>query len=651
MIGIPSNRTSNSSKTSKPNANVLNTMNSTLNLAPLITVDTFYPMTTEQQLRTVFVSNIPELMEDATVNSIFRAIPGFDRFSRVLNGRGQALSYGFVRYSHVDSIKGLINTLSKIDFKSLTNNNFETLFSIYPEENTLRYIQDRLKENGEEYFDSLCVDSKGIPSATAIEKIIKDWYTQTSATYGTDITIKSQSFAHNEEGNNKENSNRNINDIKNLEDIEVDESEFADLEIDDRETVLREIREFRLLSLEYERVKQDQHAEEQKERDRHFEKLASKLLADDQGNKPFKNSYYSRYDDLDDSRLFTERDFGDLSASEDEDDTYDPETNNQTDEQIEEMRQSRIRLKQERAFEEEQRRLMARERMRTSALERERVRDAEYDARLERNKKQALKQFAEFVDNGEFERKNMEYYYNHATWVKNRMAFRRRELSHDMRDAEDERIELENKKNAEKFMSSLASELSQENAASESQPKFKISLGAAKKKQQQQQTAPVSDNDKDNSKEKEVTEIATTAGLSSQISVNYGAIKELDDLKDLYKEKQVEQPLYEKLCSLIDAIPKSSSNGLFDWNIHWDFITEDTIETRIEPFVTALIIEYLGIQEDELIGFVIDYIREHKPPQQLVSDLEDALDEDTIPFIEKVWRLVVFESERNFKKL
>lgn len=648
MIGLPSNRASNSSKTSKPNANVLNTMNSTMNLAPLITVDTFYPMTTEQQLRTVFVSNIPELMDDATVNSIFRTIPGFDRLSRVLNGRGQALSYGFIRYSHVDSIKGLMNTLSKIDFKSLTNGTFETLFSLYPEENTLRYIEDRVKENDEDYFNSLCVDGQGVPSATAIENIIKEWYIQISATYGTNITIKSQSSAPADEGNNKESASRNINDIKNLEDIEVDESEYADLEIDDRETVLREIREFRLLSLEYERVKQDQNAEEQKERDRHFEKLASKLLADDQGNKTSKDSYYSRYNDLDDSRLFTERDFGDLSASEDDDDTYDPETNNQTDEQIEEMKQSRIRLKQERAFEEEQRRLMARERMRTSALERERVRDAEYDARLERNKKQALKQFAEFVDDGEFERKNMEYYYNHATWVKNRMAFRRRELAHDMRDAEEERIELEQKKNADNFMSSLATELNKENATSESQPKFKISLGAAAKKKQQQQHPETAEH-KEEPKEKEAAEENT--GLSSQISVNYGSIAELDNLKDLYKEKQVEQVLYEKLCSLIDSIPKSSSNGLFDWNVHWDSITEDIIETRIEPFVTALIIEYLGIQEDELIGFVIDYVREHKSPQKLVSDLEDALDEDTVPFIEKVWRLVVFESERNHKKL
>lgn len=69
----------------------------------------------------------------------------------------------------------------------------------------------------------------------------------------------------------------------------------------------------------------------------------------------------------------------------------------------------------------------------------------------------------------------------------------------------------------------------------------------------------------------------------------------------------------------------------------------------MQAFVTKKIIEYIGIQEDSLITFTIDHIRQHKGAEQLVSELDLALAEDAPEFVSKVYRylhvLLILRSE------
>ncbi|KAJ1962987.1 hypothetical protein GGI12_002318 [Dipsacomyces acuminosporus] len=104
--------------------------------------------------------------------------------------------------------------------------------------------------------------------------------------------------------------------------------------------------------------------------------------------------------------------------------------------------------------------------------------------------------------------------------------------------------------------------------------------------------------------------------------------------------------LIEKLIGEIPAEPER----LFEWGVKWQYVDEDTISNKIEPATRKRLIEYLGGESDdgsleELTEFVIGYIRDHKPPQGLVEELEMILVEEAPVFVARIWRVVVYESE------
>ena len=61
---------------------------------------------------------------------------------------------------------------------------------------------------------------------------------------------------------------------------------------------------------------------------------------------------------------------------------------------------------------------------------------------------------------------------------------------------------------------------------------------------------------------------------------------------------------------------------LFAWEVKWNNLSENIIEDDLKPVVINLIVESLGVQEDDLIDFILQHVREHKGPQELVSELE-----------------------------
>lgn len=60
------------------------------------------------------------------------------------------------------------------------------------------------------------------------------------------------------------------------------------------------------------------------------------------------------------------------------------------------------------------------------------------------------------------------------------------------------------------------------------------------------------------------------------------------------------------------------------WNLFFtDFWpTQDTLEKKLRPFVSKKIVELLGVQEDELTQFVLDFIKKRQPPSALAKELE-----------------------------
>lgn len=524
------------------------------------------PMNNEQQLRTAFLSYIPVSMDENTVNMILSTVPTFEFMIRVLNNKGEPCSFGFIRYSTIESLTAVSEIFSKVDYSAITQGKFDTLFKVTTDKNTQRYIKDYEATHGDDYISKIT----GKPLNESVIEVtakLRAWYQINMANVGESILGTKEDIEKKKEPEQEP---------KDEEDVVIDEEDFMDVPVEQREEVLAEIKEFRILSIRQQKVKKAQHAEEIKEREKHLEAVASKALEEKSAVK------ISKQEDESESSM-DEADDGDDDPPE-------------SDEQLERKRESRRAARMEKLFEESQRRWHARERLRTSALERERVRDEEQETRLEHDKKQAYRKFSEFKDNGEYETRTMEYYYDHAKWVKTRMQFRHRESEQDKRDAEEEALELEAKKaGQERFIESLAESLpSNTPPSSTSVGKIKLSLGGGAKKAS---AVPV----------KKSTELE----------------KLLDDGNDesTVKPKKLIKSLNYGDGNVSVHVPEDK-DVLFAWAVKWEALTEDVIEHSLKPFITNTIIEYLGVQEDDLIDFVVQHIRDHKRPEELVSELE-----------------------------
>ncbi|KAJ1732699.1 hypothetical protein LPJ61_001922 [Coemansia biformis] len=101
--------------------------------------------------------------------------------------------------------------------------------------------------------------------------------------------------------------------------------------------------------------------------------------------------------------------------------------------------------------------------------------------------------------------------------------------------------------------------------------------------------------------------------------------------------------------ALIQEIP-TEPEALFAWPVKWEHLDTALVQSKIEPAVRKRLLEYLGGDDEdgsvgELTEYVTGHIRDHKPPQELVEELEMVLVDEAPVFVARVWRVVVYESE------
>jgi len=297
------------------------------------------------------------------------------------------------------------------------------------------------------------------------------------------------------------------------------------------------------------------------------------------------------------------------------------------DDELERRRKERKAREQESSFLDHERRWLNRERSRTSALERETMRDKEDEIRAQKEKEAMAKRLAEWDDDVEVGKKMEDYYVDRSLWIRNRTAFRQRELELDERDkiAEVQQKEREKKAIAEsaadRFLERQAEEMDIVRRERE-QPmqKFKLSLGAAAAaaKKAQAEAAPtgrrglrktaaeveglLEDEEEDTSKTKRVL-----------VPIQYDPASDVGVVDEETREQLARQ--------LAQEIP-SDRKGLFEWPVAWEFVDESMVKEKLQPFVEKKIVEYLGVQEQEVVGFVVGHVRKRGGAEELVGELE-----------------------------
>ncbi|KAI0365327.1 hypothetical protein BV20DRAFT_1056504 [Pilatotrama ljubarskyi] len=302
-----------------------------------------------------------------------------------------------------------------------------------------------------------------------------------------------------------------------------------------------------------------------------------------------------------------------------------------TDEELEAERKEARRRDEENSYKDRERRYEPRERARIQALERAITRERAMKEAEERDRVEMRARLDVWDDDESDEL----FYTDRPRW----RTLRARRLAAEQAADEESRLyeerEAENlRRESEAF---LARQMDEMQALQEEQRKagmllddgapvkLGVSLAAAAKKTE---TAP---------KEK-----ATVFGQEEEeeeeaIKKRKVPLPKLDLAESGEKAK-------ERLEKIRGEVPRDKET-LFKSKVRWDGLTDNMIDRKLEPLVKRQMTKYLGeLEDDDLIMFVLEHLKDHKGPQKLVEGLEPVLEEEATEFVISIWRQIIFES-------
>lgn len=294
-----------------------------------------------------------------------------------------------------------------------------------------------------------------------------------------------------------------------------------------------------------------------------------------------------------------------------------------SDDELERRREEKRQAELEKQYLDQERRWLNRERSRTAAVEREKKRDVEEEAKLNEAKEAMAKFLSEWDDDVEASRKVHEYYADRGAWIRSRATIRGREVKADDADRVAENREKARSAQqreqargmADDFLARQAEELEAQPAAQAPREpqRFKLSLAAAAQQKAQASTTRRTVAEVEGLLEDEEEADATTK--RTLVPIKFDTAAEASGLSDEERAQAARQ--------LAADIP-SDKEGLWKWDVKWEFVDESVLGEQLKPFVEKKIMEYLGVQEEMLVDVVEDHIRRHGKPQELVEQLAEV---------------------------
>jgi Fe-S cluster assembly iron-binding protein IscA len=297
------------------------------------------------------------------------------------------------------------------------------------------------------------------------------------------------------------------------------------------------------------------------------------------------------------------------------------EDDSASDEELERRRIAKRESEQEKLYLDQERRWLNRERSRTAAVQREKEREDEDTANMNAEKEKMAQRLANWDDDVEASRKTDEYYADRSIWIRNRAVFRARESAADDRDRIAEQKERQRDQAdkeqargmADSFLDRQAEELESRASTGRAQQPFKLSLGAAAQKIQKEKTAPPRRTVAEVEGLLEDEEEAEKTTKRTLIPIEFDPATSSAHMTEEERDQAVR--------NLAAEIP-SDKDGLWSWNVKWEFVDDAVIVEKLRPFVEKKIVEYLGVQEQLLVEVVEEHVRTRGKPQDLVEQLE-----------------------------
>ncbi|MCJ1437807.1 hypothetical protein MMC27_007194 [Xylographa pallens] len=630
------------------------------------------PPTKEEIVRTIFIGGITEgAGGDDGIERILRCAGNLRRWTRAIDAENKACRFGFAEYEDPESLATAIDVLKDVEVpvkpqpatlvKKEEDEEDEKIeksaLLILIDDGSLNYLEQYQASRGDQ--DPIQAQLRLNAAKSALAGVLEDLTHPTVPVQTNDLS----SIDRNGDipmQNGEENHDTEVVTIP----LTIDD-ELSDIPAEMRETVAKEIAAFRDRSnrRDMERLKREEEIEAL-ERQRNMGQSRPSRLASPPatapsgpaggangipvgprgvpnapaGPKGYQGSQMPR--DYQKGVAFVNgTGINGASAGwinhEDED-------SDASDEELERRRKEKKEAEFEKIYLDQERRWLNRERSRTAAVEREKIRDKEDEAQREVEKEAVAKRLREWNDDIEASRKVEEYYVDRSLWIRNRATFRTREANLDDLDrvaeerekAKDTQQQNQARGMADDFLNRQAIELDSKSQTPREPQRFKLSLGAAAQKAQAAATTRRTVAEVEGLLEDE--EEADTTAKRTLIPIKFDSAAEASGLTDEERAQAARQ--------LAADIP-SEKDGLWKWPVKWDFVDETVLSEQLKPFVEKKIVEYLGVQEQMLVEVVEEHIRKRGGPQELVEQLEGALDDEAEVLVKKLWRMIIFFSE------
>ncbi|KAF8837753.1 hypothetical protein BDN67DRAFT_158680 [Paxillus ammoniavirescens] len=325
---------------------------------------------------------------------------------------------------------------------------------------------------------------------------------------------------------------------------------------------------------------------------------------------------------------FVKAEDGDAVAGASDDRSRGPKT----DEELERDRKEARRRDEEVSFKDRERRYEPRERARVAALERSIARQNAIKEAEERDRVEMRARLDVWDDDESDE----VFYVDRARW---RQARARRVTAEEAADAESRAYEERETENlrieSERF---LARQMEDMQALAEEQRKAGMLLddGAPVKLSMSMATGPV--------KAEGAPKDAKAAVFGQEEEEEEDIKKRKVPLVKLDFSAAEGDKAKERLQMIKESVPHDKET-LFKAKVRWDGLNDSMVDRKFEPLVKRLMMKYLGeLEDDDLIMFVLEHLKDHKGPQKLVEGLEPVLEEEAQEFGLSIWRQVIFES-------
>ena len=615
------------------------------------TMQSLVPPTMEERLRTLFVHKIPDgVGGEEGIQKLLSTVGKLRRWDSAqshLSDHKGAL-FGFAQYEDPESLAAAVELLKNIEVpvkkQSPTENpptdeddKFEDIekaeLKVEVDQSTVKYLESWKENTG----DDSAVEARLGEARLALKQFIRDlFYPRISSGRDTDGDT-AMANGTNGLGENVEVINIPL----------APEDDLADIPAEMRATVAAEIAAFRDRSnrRDLERLRREEEFEEA-ERQRNGAPRKSRLDSPPPSgnsnmvplgprgvpNAPSGPRGQNRGVEFVNGGSTN----GQAPQFRDEDDT------DADDDELYERELAKQRAEEDKLYLEAERKWVNRERQRTAALEREQERERAETDGFARRKEEQLERDKSWDDDREASRKGHLYYRDHGQWIRERTAFRAAEAARDEMDRraeEDERrkaaADMEHARDmADSFLERQAQEMERQPAAAPAAPqRVTISFGAAAQKAAQRATARRT--------------VAEVEGLLDDEEHDQTTKRQLVPIKfePITDTKAMsEEDIQNAVRALAHEIPVDKE-GLWAWDVKWDYLEESVIREKLRPFVEKKVVEYLGVQEQFLVDVVEEHLRKHQKPAELVETLGEALDEDAEDMVKKLWRMVIFFTE------